>query len=100
MDMANDISKRAKRGAAAMCHTIKLTTETSLPAAYMDTIMKKHDAQMSHLMVFLQYIMCAKLMRFQSAIVSKAQSALVTFEWFLSSMSAQMRFQTAILSNA
>ena len=47
MDMANDISKRAKRGAAAMCHTIKLTTETSLPAAYMDTIMKKHDAQMS-----------------------------------------------------
>ena len=31
MDMTNDLSKRARRGAAAMCHTIKLTIETSLP---------------------------------------------------------------------
>ena len=31
MDMTNYLSKRARRGAAAMCHTIKLTIETNLP---------------------------------------------------------------------
>ena len=31
MDMTNDLSKRARREAAATCHTIKLTIEMSLP---------------------------------------------------------------------
>ena len=31
MSMTIDLSKRARRGAAAMCHTIKRTIETNLP---------------------------------------------------------------------
>ena len=31
MDMTNDLSKRARRGAAAMCRTTKRTIETNLP---------------------------------------------------------------------
>ena len=39
-------------------------------------------------------------MHFQSDISSNAASTQVTVDWFLSIASAQMRFQTAILSKA